>query len=211
MITYIEGKLIEKNPTYVVIECGGIGYFINISLHTYSKIDDSTAQSGTGTSATLSTSKCKLYTHFSVREDAHTLYGFSEQRERRLFRHLISVSGVGAATARMVLSSLSPEEVHKAIITKDVAILQSVKGIGSKTAERIIVDLKSRLEKEGMSADALPVMSETGNKIKDDALSALVMLGFAKIAAEKAINQVLRTETGERSVEHLIKASLKNL
>ena len=203
MITYIEGKLIEKNPTYVVIDCGGVGYFINISLHTYSKIDDTTTQPGTG--------KCRLYTHFAVREDAHTLYGFAEQRERRLFRHLISVSGVGAATARMVLSSLSPEEVHKAIITKDVAILQSVKGIGSKTAERIIVDLKSRLEKEGLSAGVVSAVHETGNKIKDDALSALVMLGFAKIAAEKAINQVLRTETGERSVEHLIKASLKNL
>src|SRR3989304_2363143 len=177
MITYIEGKLIEKNPTYVVIECGGVGYFINISLHTYSKIDGSAAQPGTG--------KCKLYTHFAVREDAHTLYGFAEQQERRLFGHLISGSGVGAATARMVLSSLSPEEVHKAIITKDVAILQSVKGIGSKTAERIIVDLKSRLEKEGLSAGVVSAVHETGNKIKDDALSALVMLGFAKIAAEK--------------------------
>ena len=197
MITHIEGKLIERNPTYVVIECGGIGYFINISLHTYSKIDD--------------VGKCKLYTHFAVREDAHTLYGFAEQQERHLFRHLISVSGVGAGTARMVLSSLSPDEVHQAILTKDVTLLQSVKGIGAKTAERIIVDLKDRLEKEGISADAVSAVSETSNKIKDDALSALVMLGFAKSAAEKAINQVLRTEGVELSVEHLIKASLKNL
>ncbi len=197
MITHIEGKLIEKNPTYVVIDCGGVGYFINISLHTYSKIDD--------------TEKCKLYTHFAVREDAHTLYGFAEQLERHLFRHLISVSGVGAGTARMVLSSLSPDEVHQAILTKDVALLQSIKGIGAKTAQRIIVDLKDRLEKEGISADAVSAVPETSNKIKNDALSALVMLGFAKSAAEKAINQVLKTEGVELSVEHLIKASLKNL
>jgi len=205
MITYIEGKLIEKNPTYVVIDCGGVGYFINISLHTYSKIDDADP------SASLRAGKCKLYTHFAVREDAHTLYGFAEQQERHLFRHLISVSGVGAGTARMVLSSLSPDEVHQAILTKDVTLLQSVKGIGAKTAERIIIDLKDRLEKEGMIAGVASTVPETSNKIKDDALSALVMLGFAKSAAEKAINQVLRTEGVELSVEHLIKASLKNL
>jgi len=205
MITYIEGKLIEKNPTYVVIDCGGVGYFINISLHTYSKIDNADP------STSLSAGKCKLYTHFAVREDAHTLYGFAEQQERHLFRHLISVSGVGAGTARMVLSSLSPDEVHQAILTKDVTLLQSVKGIGAKTAERIIVDLKDRLEKEGMIAGVVSAMPETSNNMKEDALSALVMLGFAKSAAEKAINRVLRIETGELSVEHLIKASLKNL
>ena len=202
MITHIEGKLIEKNPTYVVIDCGGVGYFINISLHTYSKIENA--------------EKCKLYTHLTIREDAHILYGFADLQERHLFRHLISVSGVGVSTARMVLSSLSPDEVHQAILTKDVALLQSVKGIGAKTAERIIVDLKDRLEKEGINADALSAVPETSNKIKNDALSALVMLGFAKSAAEKAINQVLRTEKtvvseDEVSVEHLIKASLKNL
>ena len=202
MITHIEGKLIEKNPTYVVIDCGGVGYFINISLHTYSKIDPS---------APLGTEKCKLYTHLTIREDAHILYGFADLQERHLFRHLISVSGVGVSTARMVLSSLSPDEVHQAILTKDVALLQSVKGIGAKTAERIIVDLKDRLEKEGISADAASAMPETSNKIKNDALSALVMLGFAKSAAEKAINQVLRTEGVELTVEHLIKASLKSL
>jgi len=205
MITHIEGKLIEKNPTYVVIDCGGVGYFINISLHTYSKID------AADPSTSLSEGKCKLYTHYAVREDAHTLYGFAEQQERHLFRHLISVSGVGAGTARMVLSSLSPEEVHRAILTKDVILLKSIKGIGAKTAERIIIDLKDRLEKEGISADAVFAVPETSNKMKDDALSALVMLGFAKSAAEKAINQVLRTETDELSVEHLIKASLKTL
>jgi len=197
MITHIEGKLIEKNPTYIVIDCGGVGYFINISLHTYSKIEDA--------------ENCKLYTHLTVREDAHILYGFADRQERHLFRHLISVSGVGVSTARMVLSSLSPDEVHQAILTKDVALLQSVKGIGAKTAERIIVDLKDRLEKEGMITDAVSAMPETSNKIKNDALSALVMLGFAKSAAEKAINQVLRTEGVELTVEHLIKASLKNL
>ena len=197
MITHIEGKLIEKNPTYVVIDCGGVGYFINISLHTYSKIENA--------------EKCKLYTHLTIREDAHILYGFADLQERHLFRHLISVSGVGVSTARMVLSSLSPDEVHQAILTKDVALLQSVKGIGAKTAERIIVDLKDRLEKEGISADAASAMPETSNKIKNDALSALVMLGFAKSAAEKAINQVLRTEGVELTVEHLIKASLKSL
>ena len=197
MITHIEGKLIEKNPTYVVIDCGGVGYFINISLHTYSKIENA--------------EKCKLYTHLTIREDAHILYGFADLQERHLFRHLISVSGVGVSTARMVLSSLSPDEVHQAILTKDVALLQSVKGIGAKTAERIIVDLKDRLEKEGINADALSAVPETSNKIKNDALSALVMLGFAKSAAEKAINQVLRTEGVELTVEHLIKASLKSL
>jgi len=196
MITYLKGRLIEKNPAYAVIECNGVGYFVNISLNTFSNLPDDEA--------------CMLYTHFAVKEDSQTLYGFADQEERRLFRHLISVSGVGPSTARLVLSSLSPPEILNAILIGDVATIQSVKGIGGKTAQRLIIDLRDKLAKEGtISQEGAPL--EFNNKTQEDALSALLMLGFAKSAAEKAISKVIKAEGIDITVEHLVKAALKNL
>lgn len=194
MYSYIEGKLVEKNLTNVVIESNGIGYLINISLNTYSLLGDE--------------EKCKLYTHFIVREDAQLLYGFAEEEERKLFRHLISVSGVGANTARLILSSLSPNELYEAIISNNVSVLQSIKGIGSKTAQRIIVDLRDKLEKEGIPTEKLGIQHNTK---KDEALSGLIILGFNKNTAEKALNRILQTENKDLSVEQLIKSALKIL
>jgi Holliday junction DNA helicase RuvA len=198
MITHINGRLVEKNPAYVVIECNGIGYLLQISLHTYSKLPEDEV--------------CKLYTHFSVKEDSQTLYGFADMAERGLFRHLISVSGVGPSTARMVLSSMDPSEIHNAILTGNVALVQSVKGIGTKTAQRIILDLRDRLAKEGLLEESETISDlHTDNNSFSDALSALRMLGFAKSTAEKAIGKVIKAEGGNLSVEQLVKASLKNL
>jgi len=194
MYSYIKGKLVEKNLTNVVIESNGIGYLINISLNTYSLLGDE--------------EKCKLFTHFIVREDAQLLYGFAEEEERKLFRHLISVSGVGANTARLILSSLSPNELYEAIISNNVPVLQSIKGIGNKTAQRIIVDLRDKLEKEGIPTEKLGIQHNTK---KDEALSGLIILGFNKNSAEKALNRILQTESGDLSVEQLIKSALKIL
>ena len=195
MITHVKGKLVEKNPAYVVIECNGIGYFINISLHTYGNLPDDEA--------------CMLYTHLSVKEDSHTLYGFVEVAERNLFRYLISVSGVGPSTARMVLSSMEPKDVYHTIISGNAAVLQTVKGIGGKTAQRIIIDLQDKLTKEGLvNADDDSSDVTLSNKSYEDALSALQMLGFAKGAAEKAISKVLKSRGNELSVEQLVKESL---
>lgn len=194
MINHIEGKLVEKTPTYAVIDCGGVGYLLNISLNTFSKIGSS--------------EKCKLFAHLAIREDAHTLYGFADIEERNLFRHLISVSGVGASTARMILSSLSPNEVTGAIMTGNVGALKSIKGIGEKSAQRIIVDLKGKLGKEDMPAEFFVTSNNTA---RDEALSALVMLGFAKNVAERALDKVIKIEGSGASVEHMIKQALKNL
>jgi holliday junction DNA helicase RuvA len=195
MIAYIEGKLVEKTPTYAVIDCGGVGYLIHISLHTFSKIKD--------------IEKCKLFTHLAIKEDAHTLYGFFDENERKIFRLLISVSGVGASTARMILSSLSTEEIQIAIATGNVATLRKVKGIGEKSAQRIIVDLKDKMDKDIGSKDfSLPIY----NNIKNEALSALILLGFNKNMAEKAIEKVSKTiETNNMKLETLIKEVLKIL
>ncbi|MBL4656945.1 MAG: Holliday junction branch migration protein RuvA [Flavobacteriales bacterium] len=198
MITHLRGKLVEKNPAYAVIECNGVGYFVNISLHTYASLPDDEA--------------CMLYTHLSVKEDSNTLYGFAGIPERNLFRHLISVSGVGPSTARMVLSSMDPKEIYNTIISGNAAVMQTVKGIGGKTAQRIIIDLQDKLTKEGLiegqegASDGL-----LSNKSYADALSALQMLGFAKGVAEKAISKVMKSEGGDLSVERLVKESLKVL
>lgn len=193
MIAQIKGRLVEKTPTYVVVDCGGVGYEINISLNTFSALDNEEL--------------CCLFTHFIVREDAQLLYGFKEKSERELFRLLISVSGVGASTAMMILSSLSPKETKQAILSGDVNTLKSVKGIGAKSAERIIIDLRDKIGKvEG--ADSISVSSN--NTIKEEALSALVMLGFAKNPAEKALTKIMNSGE-EISVEELIKRTLKNL
>jgi len=193
MIAQIKGRLIEKTPTYVIIDCGGVGYQLNISLNTFSKIGDSEL--------------CLLFTHFVVREDAQLLYGFKEKSERELFRLLISVSGVGSSTAMMILSSLSPDETKNAIMTSDVNTLKSVKGIGAKSAERIIVDLKDKIGKVE-SSDNLSMFSN--NTIKEEALSALVMLGFSKIPADKALTKII-SQNPDVTVEELIKKTLKNL
>ena len=198
MITHVRGRLVEKNPAYVVIECNGVGYFINISLHTYASLPEDET--------------CMLYTHLSVKEDSQTLYGFASVSERNLFRHLISVSGVGPSTARMVLSSLEPKDIYHTIISGNAAVLQSVKGIGGKTAQRIIIDLQDKLAKEGL-VDAHEAGSDGGlsNKSYEDALSALQMLGFAKGAAEKAISKVFKSEGNDLSVERLVKEALNIL
>lgn len=193
MIAQIKGRLIEKTPTYVIIDCGGVGYQLNISLNTFSKIGDSEL--------------CLLFTHFVVREDAQLLYGFKEKSERELFRLLISVSGVGSSTAMMILSSLSPDETKNAIMMSDVNTLKSVKGIGAKSAERIIVDLKDKIGKVE-SSDNLSMFSN--NTIKEEALSALVMLGFSKAPAEKALTKII-SQYPDVTVEELIKKTLKNL
>ncbi|MDQ0969263.1 Holliday junction DNA helicase RuvA [Flavobacterium sp. W4I14] len=194
MYAYIDGKLTFKNPAYVVVEAGGIGYHINISLNTYSALADA--------------EKCKLYTWLHVKEDAHTLYGFADEGERRLFLHLISVSGIGPNTGRMILSSITPVEIQTAIVKADLPLIQRIKGLGAKTAQRLVLELQDKLKKEG--ADSLIFMPQH-NTVKDEALSALVMLGFAKQTAEKTIDQILKVTEGTLSVEQLIKQALKTL
>jgi len=194
MYAYIDGRLTFKNPAYVVVEAGGIGYHINISLNTYSALGDA--------------ERCKLYTWLHVKEDAHTLYGFADEGERRLFLHLISVSGIGPNTGRMILSSITPVEIQTAIVKADLPLIQRIKGLGAKTAQRLVLELQDKLKKEG--ADSLISMPQH-NTVKDEALSALVMLGFAKQTAEKTIDQILKVTEGGLSVEQLIKQALKTL
>lgn len=193
MYAYIEGKLVFKCPTYVVIDAGGIGYQINISLFTYSAL-------------TGPDERCKLFTWLHVKEDAHTLYGFADEGERRLFLHLISVSGIGPNTGRMILSSITPSEIQAAIIKGDVPLIQRIKGIGPKSAQRIILELQDKLKKEG--PDSL-ISLPKHNTAEDEALSALVMLGFNRSLAEKALAQANKSEVS--SVEQLIKFALKLL
>lgn len=194
MYAYIEGKLAFKCATYVIIDANGIGYHINISLNTYSKLAD--------------LEKCKLYTWLHVKEDAHTLYGFADEGERRLFLHLISVSGIGAGTGRMILSSVTPDEIQTAIVKGDVSQMQRIKGIGPKSAQRLILELQDKLKKEGIETLTAGPQYYTA---KDEALSALVMLGFAKAAAEKTLDQAIKAEPEGLTVERLIKIALKSL
>lgn len=193
MIDYIKGAIAQINPTYITLETGGIGYFINISLTTFSKLEHKT--------------DVKILVHEVIREDSHQLYGFADTPERDIFRQLISVTGVGANTARMMLSSLSPEEIERAIIGSDVNLLKSVKGIGLKTAQRIIVDLKDKVGKHAGS-DELFALSDNTNR--EEALSALVMLGFAKSTVSKVLDKITREERN-LTVEDMIKRALKNL
>ena len=194
MITHIQGKLIEKTPTYVVIDVNGVGYKIKISLQTFSAIKGEL---------------CKLFTHFSVKEDSHTLFGFFEESERHLFRNLISVSGVGPSTAQVILSTFSPDEIINYITTTDVAAVQSVKGIGAKTAQRIIIDLKDKVAKGLPTSDLL--FDRMDNTIKLEALSALLALGFAKKGAESKIEKVLKSNPEIASVEELVKTALSQM
>lgn len=195
MIYHIEGKLVEKTPTYVVIDAGGVGYVMQISLNTFTKIGDS--------------EKCKLYTEqMYVRDDMPRFYGFADIAERNLFRLLVSVSGVGGTSALLMLSSLSAAEIQTAIATANVALIKSVKGIGEKTAQRVIVDLKDKMGKGDLSTE---IFASANNTLKEEALSALVMLGFNKSAADKVLEKIIRTEGTGQTVEQLIKSSLKNL
>ena len=193
MITHIRGRLVEKSPTGVVIDCNGVGYFIHISLHTFSQITEDES--------------IKLLTHLQVKEDAHQLYGFATSTERQIFRLLISVSGIGTNTARTMLSSLTPQQVREGIASEDVALIQSVKGIGLKTAQRVIIDLKDKVLKV-FDMDEIPAVSN--NTSKDEALSALEVLGFAKKQSERVVGKIL-ANTPNVSVEQIIKEALKNL
>jgi Holliday junction DNA helicase RuvA len=193
MIEYIKGTITQITPTFVTIESGGIGYFVNISVNTFSKLEGKT--------------DFKIFIHEVIREDTHQLFGFADTSEREIFRLLISVSGVGANTARMMLSSLTPGEIEKAILGSDVNLLKSVKGIGLKTAQRIIVDLKDKLGKQAGSGEIFAI---TDNTSREEALSALVMLGFAKNAVSKVLDKIVREEKN-LTVEDMIKRALKNL
>ena len=193
MITHLRGKLVEKNPTYVIVECNGVGYFLNISLHTFSLLKDEES--------------IHLHTHLLVKEDSHTLFGFAEKSEREIFRLLLSVSGVGSSTARTMLSSLTPTEVKNAIAHGDVPSIQAVKGIGAKTAQRVILDLKDKILKVH---DVGEVSPQSNNTNKEEALSALEVLGFVRRQSEKIVDKVL-SQDPSLSVEDIIKLALKNL
>jgi holliday junction DNA helicase RuvA len=193
MIAHIQGKLIEKTPTEVIIDCNGVGYHINISLHTYSLIP---------VAETI-----KLFTYLQIKEDAHSLFGFVEKSEREIFKMLLSVSGIGASIARTMLSSLDPKQIIQALAVGDLATIQSIKGIGSKTAQRAILDLKDKVLK---LYDIDEVSMSQSNTNKDEALSALEVLGFNKKLAEKVIDKII-VQNPEATVEGLIKQALKNL
>ncbi|NBS18203.1 MAG: Holliday junction branch migration protein RuvA [Flavobacteriia bacterium] len=193
MITQIKGRLVEKSPTHVVIDCNGIGYEVNISLHTFSNLS--------------AEENIQLFTHLQVREDAHTLYGFFTVLERAVFRLLIAVSGIGTSTARTMLSSLSPLEIQTAIAAGDVATIQGVKGIGLKTAQRVIIELKDKINglPEGTE---IPVPKS--NTIKDEALSALEVLGYSRKSSEKVVDNLIQGNP-DSTVENIIKAALNKL
>ena len=193
MITQIKGRLVEKSPTELVIDCNGLGYLVNISLNTFSLLSDS--------------ENIALFTHLQVKEDSHTLFGFYEKTERNLFRKLISVSGIGASTARTMLSSLNPEEIQRAILSEDVSTIQSVKGIGLKTAQRVIIELKDKVslinEGSGFSVDF-------ANSKREESLSALEVLGYSRKRTTKVVDKLI-SEVSEISVEEIIKNALNKL
>jgi holliday junction DNA helicase RuvA len=193
MYEYIKGKISVLKPAHVIIEANSVGYFISISLNTYSKLNGQ--------------EQALLFLHQIVREDAHMLYGFADENERELFRMLISVNGIGSNTAIMMLSSLNPDEIKAAILNENVRLLQGIKGIGAKTAQRVIIDLK---DKVGKSPASEQILNLPDNTIRNEALSALVMLGFAKKPVEKEIDRILAKQTG-LSVEEVIKQALKSL
>jgi holliday junction DNA helicase RuvA len=193
MYDYIKGKLTEKTATYIVVDAGGVGYSLSVSLYTFSKLKD--------------LDEAKVYTYLAIKEDAHVLYGFADDEERRMFKHLISVNGVGTGTARLILSSLPPQELEVAIASGSVSTFKNIKGIGEKTAQRIIIDLKDKIKKSDSFIN-IPVFSN--NTIREEALSALVTLGFAKPVATKTIEKLLK-ENQNFTVESLIRAALNAL
>jgi Holliday junction DNA helicase RuvA len=193
MITHLKGKLVEKSPTNVVIEVNGIGYWVNISLTTFSQIPDN--------------ENIKLFTHLQIKEDSHSLYGFYSKKERDIFRLLISVSGVGTSTARTMLSSLNPQQVVEAISSNNVSIVQSVKGIGSKTAQRLIIELRDKILK---IYDLDETYVNSNNTTREEALSALEVLGINKKSSERLVDNIIK-ENQDISVEEIIKETLKNI
>ena len=193
MITQIKGRLVEKSPTHVVIDCNGIGYEVNISLHTFSNLS--------------AEENIQLFTHLQVREDAHTLYGFFTVLERAVFRLLIAVSGIGTSTARTMLSSLSPLEIQTAIAAGDVATIQGVRGIGLKTAQRVIIELKDKIN--GLP-EGTEILVPKSNTIKDEALSALEVLGYSRKSSEKVVDNLIQGNP-DSTVENIIKAALNKL
>lgn len=196
MYEYISGTVAEIAPAYAVIEAGGVGYYLNISLQTYSAIEHS--------------DRAKLYVHFSVREDMQTLFGFATKIERELFRRLISVSGVGGNTARMILSTYTPQELQNIIATENAALLKNVKGLGLKTAQKIIVELSGKMLELGASDQMLAARNAASSETYDEALAALTMLGFQKAASEKALQAIMR-ESPSIAVEQAVRMALKRL
>jgi Holliday junction DNA helicase RuvA len=195
MIAFLKGRLIQKEPSHVVIDVNGVGYHLNISLQTFSAIKDQ--------------ENISLFTHLSIREDAHVLFGFSTEAEKRLFLHLISVNGVGPSTAIVMLSFMEVEELKAAIAREDIATLQRVKGIGGKTAQRLIVELKDKLKKEVTEESGSSLLG-LHNTIKQQALSALVTLGIPRPAAEKSVDAILKKSGNNLTLEDLVKQALKN-
>jgi holliday junction DNA helicase RuvA len=198
MIAYIDGKLTYKDPAYVIIDVNGVGYEIKISLQTYSALQDGHE-------------RCKLYTYLSIKEDSHTLFGFKELDEKTLFLDLLSVSGIGPSTALVMLSSMSSGEIRHALMNEDVKTIQSIKGIGAKTAARAIIELKDKLRKENMLGGSVPttIFGAASSKVKNEALAALVTLGIPKNVAEKSIETILKKEGDDITVEQLIKLALR--
>ena len=193
MIAHLQGKLVERNPTEVIIDCNGVGYHVNISLHTYSLLPNTEA--------------IKLFTYLQIKEDSHTLFGFVEKSEREIFKMLLSVSGIGASIARTMLSSLEPKQIIRAIASGDLVTIQSIKGIGSKTAQRVLLDLKDKVLK---LYDLDEVSMIQNNTNKDEALSALEVLGFVRKSSERVVEKIVK-ENPEATVENIIKLTLKNL
>ena len=193
MITQIIGRLVEKTPTQVVIDCNGVGYAVNISLHTFSQINDN--------------ENIKLYTHLQVREDSHTLFGFNTTIERSIFLLLISVSGIGSSTARMMLSSLEPLQIQRAIISEDLNTIKSIKGIGLKTAQRVLIELKDKMLNLQIEGE---IQNFGNNTIKDEALSALEVLGYTRKQSERILESIIQSAP-DSSVEELIKEALNKL
>lgn len=196
MIAYLHGKLAHKDPAYVIIDVGGVGYEVKVSLQTFGALPN------VGDA-------CKIYTYQQIREDAHTLYGFAEPTEKTLFLDLVSVSGVGSATALIMLSSLSAPEIKQAIVNEDVKLIQTIKGIGGKTAQRVIIDLKDKIKKEGLIAPQPNVFMAANSQVRSEALAALVMLGIPKPTAEKSVDTILKREGDQVTVEQLIKMALR--
>jgi holliday junction DNA helicase RuvA len=196
MIAYVEGKLAYKDPAYAIVDVQGVGYEVRISLQTYSALPE-VGQ------------KCKVNTFLNIRDDAHILFGFAEQDEKVLFLDLVSVSGVGPATALVMLSSLSSLEIRQAIMNEDLRVVQSIKGIGSKTAQRVILELKDKMRKESLTAPVPFLSGGTGGHARNEALAALVTLGIPKPAAEKSLDVIIKREGDQLSVEQLIKLALR--
>jgi len=194
MITYLRGKLVEKDPTYVIIDIQGVGYFVKISLNTFSAIKEM--------------NEVLIHTHLHIREDAHTLFGFSEMAEKKRFLDLISINGVGATTAMMVLSSLNPSELQQAIVNEQVNVIKGVKGIGQKTAQRIVLELKDKMIKEGWEEKSLE-SPKISNTLQNEALSALITLGISRSGAQKSIDAIVKEFGQEIKLEELIKQALR--